>query len=130
MTLDDVGDMVEVKQMLTESVLWPLTYPDTFARLGVQPPRGVLLYGPPGCGKTYLVKAIAGTGKANVLSVKGAELLSKWVGRERTRGARAVPPRPGGGARRWCSWTRWTRSRRYGGRPPTGVPPTGWWPPC
>ncbi|GFJ80269.1 ATPase [Phytohabitans houttuyneae] len=97
-TLDDVGDMVEVKQMLTESVLWPLTYPDTFARLGVQPPRGVLLYGPPGCGKTFLVKAIAGTGKANVLSVKGAELLSKWVGdseravRELFRRAREAAP--------------------------------------
>src|SRR5213078_2889766 len=64
-TMDDVGDMTAVKEVLTESVLWPLTYPDTFARLGVQPPRGVLLYGPPGCGKTYLVKAIAGTGKAN-----------------------------------------------------------------
>jgi SpoVK/Ycf46/Vps4 family AAA+-type ATPase len=97
-TLDDVGDMVEVKQVLTESVLWPLTYPDTFARLGVSPPRGVLLYGPPGCGKTYLVKAIAGTGKANVLSVKGAELLSKWVGdseravRELFRRAREAAP--------------------------------------
>jgi cell division protease FtsH len=97
-TLDDVGDMVEVKQTLTESVLWPLTYPDTFARLGVQPPRGVLLYGPPGCGKTFLVKAIAGTGKANVLSVKGAELLSKWVGdseravRELFRRAREAAP--------------------------------------
>ncbi|MDT5041265.1 MAG: hypothetical protein QOE51_2250, partial [Actinoplanes sp.] len=97
-TLDDVGDMVEVKQVLTESVLWPLTYPDTFARLGVQPPRGVLLFGPPGCGKTYLVKAIAGTGKANVLSVKGAELLSKWVGeseravRELFRRARVAAP--------------------------------------
>jgi transitional endoplasmic reticulum ATPase len=87
-----------VKQVLTESVLWPLTYPDTFARLGVQPPRGVLLYGPPGCGKTYLVKAIAGTGKANVLSVKGAELLNKWVGeseravRELFRRAREAAP--------------------------------------
>ena len=97
-TLDDVGDMASVKQVLTESVLWPLTYPDTFARLGVQPPRGVLLYGPPGCGKTYLVKAIAGTGKANVLSVKGAELLSKWVGeseravRELFRRAREAAP--------------------------------------
>ncbi|MEU4239200.1 AAA family ATPase [Actinoplanes sp. NPDC026619] len=97
-TLDDVGDLVEVKQVLTESVLWPLTYPDTFARLGVSPPRGVLLYGPPGCGKTYLVKAIAGTGKANVLSVKGAELLSKWVGdseravRELFRRAREAAP--------------------------------------
>ncbi|GIF09483.1 AAA family ATPase [Actinoplanes siamensis] len=97
-TLDEVGDMAEVKQVLTESVLWPLTYPDTFARLGVSPPRGVLLYGPPGCGKTYLVKAIAGTGKANVLSVKGAELLSKWVGdseravRELFRRAREAAP--------------------------------------
>jgi transitional endoplasmic reticulum ATPase len=97
-TLDDVGDMVDVKQMLTESVLWPLTYPDTFARLGVQPPRGVLLFGPPGCGKTFLVKAIAGTGKANVLSVKGAELLNKWVGeseravRELFRRAREAAP--------------------------------------
>jgi transitional endoplasmic reticulum ATPase len=97
-TLDDVGDMADVKQTLTESVLWPLSYPDTFSRLGVQPPRGVLLYGPPGCGKTFLVKAIAGTGKANVLSVKGAELLSKWVGeseravRELFRRAREAAP--------------------------------------
>ncbi|MFB6395272.1 AAA family ATPase [Polymorphospora lycopeni] len=97
-TLDDVGDMVEVKETLTESVLWPLTYPDTFARLGVRPPRGVLLYGPPGCGKTFLVTALAGTGKANVLSVKGAEVLSKWVGeseravRELFRRAREAAP--------------------------------------
>ncbi|RQW99615.1 AAA family ATPase [Micromonospora globispora] len=97
-TLDDVGDLHEVKERLTESVLWPLTYPDTFARLGVQPPRGVLLYGPPGCGKTYLVTALAGSGRANVLSVKGAELLSKWVGeseravRELFRRAREAAP--------------------------------------
>ncbi|WKU02703.1 AAA family ATPase [Micromonospora sp. HUAS LYJ1] len=97
-TLDDVGGLGDVKQTLTESVLWPLTYPDTFARLGVQPPRGVLLYGPPGCGKTYLVTALAGTGRANVLSVKGAELLSKWVGeseravRELFRRAREAAP--------------------------------------
>ncbi|MEQ4302614.1 AAA family ATPase [Plantactinospora sp. B6F1] len=97
-TLDDVGDMAEVKEVLTESVLWPLNYPDTFARLGVQPPRGVLLYGPPGCGKTFLVSALAGTGRANVLSVKGAELLSKWVGeseravRELFRRAREAAP--------------------------------------
>jgi transitional endoplasmic reticulum ATPase len=80
LTMDDVGDMVEVKQALTEAVLWPLQYPDSFARLGVNPPRGVLLYGPPGCGKTFLVRALAGTGKLNVLVVKGAELLDKWVG--------------------------------------------------
>jgi SpoVK/Ycf46/Vps4 family AAA+-type ATPase len=80
LTLDDVGDMVEVKQSLTEAVLWPLQYPDSFARLGVNPPRGVLLYGPPGSGKTYLVRALSSSGKLNVFAVKGAELLDKWVG--------------------------------------------------
>ncbi|MCA1186392.1 AAA family ATPase [Saccharopolyspora sp. 6T] len=80
LTLDDVGDMVEVKQSLTEAVLWPLRYPDSFTRLGVEPPRGVLLYGPPGCGKTFLVRALAGSGRLNVLSVKGAELMDKFVG--------------------------------------------------
>ncbi len=80
LSLDDVGDMVEVKQALTEAVLWPLRYPDSFARLGVMPPRGVLLYGPPGGGKTFLVRALAGTGALNVFSVKGAELMDKWVG--------------------------------------------------
>ncbi|MGH3911861.1 MAG: AAA family ATPase [Pseudonocardiaceae bacterium] len=80
LTLDDVGDMAETKQALTETVLWPLRYPDSFTRLGVDPPRGVLLYGPPGCGKTFLVRALAGTGSLNVFTVKGAELLDKWVG--------------------------------------------------
>ncbi|WP_072481874.1 AAA family ATPase [Amycolatopsis australiensis] len=80
LTLDDVGDMTEVKQSLTEAVLWPLRYPDSFARLGVEPPRGVLLYGPPGGGKTFLVRALAGTGALNVFAVKGAELMDKWVG--------------------------------------------------
>jgi transitional endoplasmic reticulum ATPase len=80
LTLDDVGDMAEVKQSLTETVLWPLQYPDSFDRLGIEPPRGVLLYGPPGCGKTFIVRALAGSGRLNVLSVKGAELMDKWVG--------------------------------------------------
>ncbi|TSD99417.1 AAA family ATPase [Skermania sp. ID1734] len=80
LTLDDVGDMAETKQALTEAVLWPLRHPDSFARLGVQPPRGVLLYGPPGCGKTFLVRALASSGQLSVHSVKGAELLDKWVG--------------------------------------------------
>lgn len=79
-SLDDVGDMTEVKQSLTETVLWPLRYPDSFSRLGVAPPRGVLLYGPPGGGKTFLVRALAGTGALNVFAVKGAELMDKWVG--------------------------------------------------
>ncbi|GAA1310503.1 AAA family ATPase [Pseudonocardia xinjiangensis] len=79
-SLDQVGDMVEVKQALTEAVLWPLQYPDSFARLGVAAPRGVLVYGPPGGGKTFLLRALAGTGQLNVFAVKGAELLDKYVG--------------------------------------------------
>ncbi|MGO8769686.1 MAG: AAA family ATPase [Mycobacterium sp.] len=79
-TLDDVGDMADAKQALTEAVLWPLQHPDTFSRLGVDPPRGVLLYGPPGCGKTFVVRALASTGQLSVLAVKGSELMDKWVG--------------------------------------------------
>ena len=79
-TLEDVGDMVATKQALTEAVLWPLQHPDTFARLGVDPPRGVLLYGPPGCGKTFVVRALASSGRLSVHAVKGAELMDKWVG--------------------------------------------------
>jgi transitional endoplasmic reticulum ATPase len=80
LTLDDVGDMADAKQSLTEAVLWPLQHPDTFARLGVDPPHGVLLYGPPGCGKTYVVRALASTGQLSVHAVKGSELMDKWVG--------------------------------------------------
>ena len=79
-TLEDVGDMVDTKRALTEAVLWPLQHPETFERLGVQPPRGVLLYGPPGCGKTYVVRALASSGRLSVHAVKGAELMDKWVG--------------------------------------------------
>ncbi len=79
-TFDDVGDMADAKQALTEAVLWPLRHPDTFSRLGIDPPRGVLLYGPPGCGKTFVVRALASTGQLSVLAVKGPELMDKWVG--------------------------------------------------
>jgi transitional endoplasmic reticulum ATPase len=72
--------MADAKQALTEAVLWPLQHPDTFARLGVDPPRGVLLYGPPGCGKTFIVRALASTGQLSVHAVKGSELMDKWVG--------------------------------------------------
>ncbi|MDQ4027065.1 MAG: AAA family ATPase, partial [Actinomycetota bacterium] len=97
-TLADVGDMEDVKRELTESVLWPLRYPESFERLGVTAARGALLFGPPGCGKTFLVKALANEADANFLAVKGAELLSKWVGeseravRELFRRARGAAP--------------------------------------
>ena len=79
-TLEDVGDMEEVRRALTETVLWPLQHRASFERLGVQPPKGVLLYGPPGCGKTFVVRALAASGRLTVHMVKGAELMDKWVG--------------------------------------------------
>lgn len=96
-SLTDVGGLGDVKQVLTESVIWPIAYPDTFSRLGVAPTRGVLLYGPPGCGKTFIVKALAHDGRANILSVKGAELMSKWVG-ESEAGVRQLFARAAGAA--------------------------------
>jgi transitional endoplasmic reticulum ATPase len=83
--------------VLTETVIWPIVYPDTFTRLGVTSTRGLLLYGPPGCGKTYLVEALAHDGRANILSVKGAELMSKWVG-ESEAGVRQLFARAKGAA--------------------------------
>ncbi len=76
---DDVGGLKDVKQNLIEAVEWPLKMPEAFTRMGVRPPKGILLYGPPGTGKTMLAKAVAKESKANFISVKGPELLSKWV---------------------------------------------------
>ena len=89
--------MAAVKQVLNETIVWPLLYPETFARLGVEPSRGVLLHGPPGCGKTYVVRAVAATAQVNVFSIKGAELMSKWVG-ESERGVRELFRRARGAA--------------------------------
>ncbi len=75
-----IGGLDEVKQELIEAVEWPLKYPDAFRRLGVKPPKGILLYGAPGTGKTLLAKAVANECQANFISIKGPELLSKWVG--------------------------------------------------
>jgi transitional endoplasmic reticulum ATPase len=69
-----------VKQELKEAVEWPLKAPEAFLRMGISPPKGILLYGPPGTGKTMLAKAIANESDANFISIKGPELLSKWVG--------------------------------------------------
>ncbi len=77
---EDIGDLEQVKQELREAVEWPLKYPDLFKRLGIKPPKGILLYGPPGTGKTLLAKAVANESEANFISVKGPEVLSKWVG--------------------------------------------------
>ena len=85
----DIGGLESVKQELREIVEWPLRYPEAFARLGIDAPRGVLLYGPPGCGKTLLAKAVATESEANFIAVKGPELLSKWVG-ESERAVREV----------------------------------------
>ena len=76
----DIGGMMSVKQELLEAVEWPLKHPEVFRRLGVKPPKGILLYGSPGTGKTLLAKAVAHESEANFISVKGPELLSKWVG--------------------------------------------------
>ncbi len=84
---DDIGGLDEAKQGLREAVEWPLKYPDSFSRIGIEPPRGILLYGPPGTGKTLLARAVATESEANFISVKGPELLSKWIG-ESERGVR------------------------------------------
>ncbi len=79
-TWNDVGGLKEVKDKLKESVEWPLKHPDSFERMGIKPARGILLYGPPGTGKTLLAKAVANESNSNFISIKGPELLSKWVG--------------------------------------------------
>jgi len=77
---EDVGGLEEVKQSLKEAVELPLKNPECFKRLGIRPPRGILLYGPPGCGKTYIVKALANESGTNFIAVKGPEILTMWVG--------------------------------------------------
>jgi len=79
-TWEDVGGLEEVKDELTESVEWPIKYPEKFEEMGITPPKGILLFGPPGTGKTLLAKAVANESDANFISIKGPELISKWVG--------------------------------------------------
>ncbi|KAH9850128.1 AAA family ATPase [Lenzites betulinus] len=85
----DIGGQAETIQKLRECVEWPLLHPEAFARLGVRAPRGVLLYGPPGCSKTLLVRACATESGVNFLAVKGPELLNKYVG-ESERAVREI----------------------------------------
>jgi transitional endoplasmic reticulum ATPase len=77
---EDIGGLDDVIMQIKETVEWPIKNPEAFTRLGITPPSGVLLYGPPGTGKTMLAKAVANESKANFISIKGPELLSKWVG--------------------------------------------------
>jgi len=79
-TWNDVGGLEDVKREIIEAVEWPLMYPEKFKKFGIRPPKGVLLYGPPGTGKTLIAKAVANEANANFISVKGPELLSKWLG--------------------------------------------------
>jgi len=95
---EDIGGLEEVKEDLKEAVEWPLKTPEIFTRLGIKPPKGILLFGPPGCGKTLLAKAVATESAANFITVKGPEVFSKWVGesekaiREVFRKARMAAP--------------------------------------
>ncbi len=77
---EDVGGLHDVKNQLVEAVEMPIKDPDSFRRMGITPPRGILLYGPPGTGKTLLAKAVATESEANFISIKGPEVMSKWVG--------------------------------------------------
>lgn len=86
---NDIGGLEDAKQALIESALWPQKFPEAFESVGVRPPKGILLYGMPGTGKTMLVKALATESNLNFISIKGPELLSKWVG-ESERAVREV----------------------------------------
>ncbi|KAG5339520.1 SPAT5 protein, partial [Acromyrmex charruanus] len=94
----DIGGQEDLKLKLKQSVEWPLKHPEAFIRMGITPPRGVLMFGPPGCSKTMIAKALATESKVNFLNIKGPELFSKWVGesekavREVFRKARQVAP--------------------------------------
>jgi transitional endoplasmic reticulum ATPase len=84
-TWEDIGGLEDVKEKLKEVVEWPLKYPESFKRIGIKPPNGILLYGPPGCGKTLLAKAVANESEANFISVKSSNILSKWFGETEKR---------------------------------------------
>merc|ERR1712167_396415 len=79
-TWADIGGLVDVKKELRELVQYPVEHPEKFEKFGMSPSKGVLFYGPPGCGKTLLAKAVANECQANFISIKGPELLTMWFG--------------------------------------------------
>jgi transitional endoplasmic reticulum ATPase len=85
----DIGGLYNIKEELKEAIEWPLKHADLFTKAAIKPPKGILLYGPPGTGKTLLAKAVASTSESNFISIKGPELLSKWVG-ESEKGIREI----------------------------------------
>jgi transitional endoplasmic reticulum ATPase len=95
---NEIGGLSELKHDLIEAVEWPLKNPEVFTRVGIRPPKGIMLYGPPGCGKTLLARAVATESEANFITIKGPEVFSKWVGesekaiREVFRKARMASP--------------------------------------
>jgi transitional endoplasmic reticulum ATPase len=86
---EDIGGLAAVKEELVEAIEWPLKHADLFSEADIKPPKGILLYGPPGTGKTLIAKAVASTSESNFISIKGPELISKWVG-ESEKGVREV----------------------------------------
>ncbi|HEX2230751.1 MAG TPA: CDC48 family AAA ATPase, partial [Nitrososphaeraceae archaeon] len=86
---NDIGGINNVKEELKEAIEWPLKHADLFSKADIKPPKGILLYGPPGTGKTLLAKAVSSTSESNFISIKGPELLSKWVG-ESEKGIREI----------------------------------------
>ena len=76
----DLGGLGQIKQELIESIEWPLKRPEKFRQMGIRPPKGILLYGPPGTGKTMIAQAVANETNANFISIRGPQMLSKWVG--------------------------------------------------
>ena len=88
-TWNDIGGLDDVKTLLQETIEWPMRYVDVYKAMNAKPPVGILLYGPPGTGKTMLAKAVANQSNANFISIKGPELISKWVG-ESEKGVREI----------------------------------------
>jgi transitional endoplasmic reticulum ATPase len=86
---EDIGGLEEIKETLSDNISHAIKRPQDFKKMGIEPPRGVLLYGPPGCGKTMIAKALATESRASIIVVRGPEILSKWVG-ESEKGVREI----------------------------------------